>query len=44
MVQLFDVYSIVDNFRGRDGVQLRWICRQRERPVAPGCITKSWLF
>lgn len=35
VVRLFSATSLVDNFRGRDGVRLNWIYAGRTKPVAP---------
>jgi hypothetical protein len=34
-VKLFSAYSLVDNYRGRDGVRLNWIYMGRKKPVVP---------
>lgn len=34
MVRLFRTWSIIDNFKGKNGVVFHWRCRYREQPVA----------
>lgn len=35
LVRLFRTWSIIDNFKGKNGVVFNWRCRYREKPVAP---------
>jgi hypothetical protein len=34
MIKLYHAWSVVNNFRGYDGVKIKWYCGHRDQPVA----------